>query len=155
MIDHRSRVPTLEDHVVCAPLQQWLAAWLGARAPTAACGSASIGGATPPRALRSLLPDDDGGGGLLDALVIVSLLHRDLDTTPLARLRAGGGLVDLALVRRAGWTDLLRPWAFAGDCSRRAVERVRAWSDAGIYDVEQFVALSPVDAIVTLGRRRV
>jgi hypothetical protein len=140
------------DHLTCPDLERWLPVELeDSRVRTHVMPPGA--GWKLPAELRALserwptLEDDDDA---LDALVVFAPLGSAADASVVSSLRAGGRIVEVATVARPfGWW--VRPWTWKTRAARDASLRIVHWARAGLFDLEQYIALTPADAVVTLG----
>ncbi len=110
-----------------------------------------------PRAVRRLVaavtrePDATAG------LVVVARLDEPVDAVPASVLQVlppGAPIADICLPPRRKVVE----WVSAPSRARRVhaltAARLSGWLVRGLHDVDQWVAVDPVDAVVTTGRLR-
>jgi hypothetical protein len=145
------RVAGLDDYLLCPAIDQWLPGRLG----DAAALWTTLGRVpSAVRRLRRAVVSDAPGS---EGLVIVARLSDPVDAVPLSVLRAlrpGALVADVCLPGRRGPLE----WILDPVRSRRlhaaTATRLAGWLARGLHDVEQWVAVDPADAVVTLGRVR-
>jgi hypothetical protein len=139
------------DHLTCPDLERWLPSELADA--TVRTHVVDAKGWALPSGLRDLVqrwdpwqPDD----AELDAIVVFGPLGRGVPAEVVPAVAASGRIVEVGTVARTvRWW--LRPWAWKREATTAAASRIVQWAHHGLYDLEQYVALTPCDAVVTLG----
>ena len=139
----------LDDYVPCPALSRWLPARLSGLAVE----HTIVPGA--PRSLRRLVSrwsaDEGDEPG---ALLIAGSLRRPSPLHLVSTLPPGTLLIELAAVGGLRVGERLFGLPARAAIRRLTGRRLAAWLDAGLADIEQWVATEPPDTVVTLGRCR-
>ena len=83
-------------------------------------------------------------------MVVFAPLGRPVPGEIVHSVVATGRVFEIATVARTlrWWA---RPWAWKREAGAAAAVRVVRWAHQGLYALEQYVALTPCDAVVTVG----
>lgn len=141
------------DHLTCPDLERWLPIELEGCLARTHVAPESEGWRLPAalRPLSRLWPGWSEDDVDLGAFVHFGLLQAGVSPRLLSTLMPGGRFVEVATLARPLRT-WVRPWTWRRDASRHAPRRVVEWSRAGLFELEQYIALAPLEAVVTLGR---
>lgn len=154
-------VTVLHDHMLCPSLERWLITRVGSGR-----GRVRLEGPddwSPPRRLHKLLErleeivgQDEATSAGLGAWIRVGSLFDEPSVERLTHFMQGAGagrpVIELAVVDAPGLLGRLRPIRRKNQARRAAVRRLARWQRAGLAELEQWVAVDPVEVVVTFGQ---
>lgn len=140
-----------DDYHLCPAVDRWLPP----RLPDGAASWTTL--SRLPRVVRRLVDSLARNPAATTGLVVVARLDEPVDAVPasvLDPLEPGALVVDICLPPRRRAVE----WVSAPARSRRVqtmtAARLSGWLVRGLHDVDQWVSVDPVDAVVTTGRLR-
>ena len=140
-----------DDYHLCPGVDRWLPA----RFPDGASQWTTL--SRLPGAVRRLVAAVKRPAPTPGGLVVVARLDEPVDAVPASvidALQPGALVADICLPPRRKAVEWISAPARARRVHAMTAARLSGWLVRGLHDVDQWVAVDPVDAVVTTGRLR-